>query len=126
MIPQLVHPWVPRQMVLRGLHLFAELRWSVPDALCAAKELDAVLFNQLPMAHQPAMDLLFWRALCRLYARNALVTAQLTRIASLVTELASKPSAHYASVFRAAGCYQEPIAKSLPCLKHLDVLRCIS
>ena len=41
-----------------GLPLVAVLIWLVPDAPFAAKELDAVLLNQLPTAHQLAMGLL--------------------------------------------------------------------
>ena len=119
MIPQLVHPWMPRQMVLVGLPLVAELIWLVPDALCVAQELDAVLSNQLPMAHQPVMDLLFWRALYQFHARNALVAAWLARIASFVTAFVNKPSTRHAAVIQATGCNQEPIAKFLPYLQPL-------
>ena len=44
-------------MVLVGLPLEVGLIWSVPDAPFAAEELDAVLSNQLPAAHQQAEDL---------------------------------------------------------------------
>ena len=44
-------------MVLVVLPWVVELIWLVQDALCVAKELDVVLLNQLPTAHQPAMDL---------------------------------------------------------------------
>ena len=57
MILQLVHPWWPQKMVWGGLPLEVVLIWSVPDAPFAAEELDAVLSNQLPAAHQPAEDL---------------------------------------------------------------------
>ena len=57
MIPQLVHPWWPRKMVLVGLPLVVVLIRSVPDAPFVAEKLYAVLSNQLPMAHQPAEDL---------------------------------------------------------------------
>ena len=57
MIPQPIHPWLPQKMVLGGLPLVEELIWLVPDAPFAAKKLDAVLSNQLPVAHQPAEDL---------------------------------------------------------------------
>ena len=60
-----------------GLPLVAELIWLVHDALCAAKERDAVLSYQLPKFHQLAIDLLFWRALCRFHACDALVAARL-------------------------------------------------
>ena len=57
MIPQLIHPWWPQRMVWGGLPLEVVLIWLVPDASFAAEELDAVLSNQLPVAHQPAEDL---------------------------------------------------------------------
>ena len=57
MIPQPIHPWLPQKMVWGGLPLVEELIWSVPDAPFAAEELDAVLVDQLPMAHQPTMYL---------------------------------------------------------------------
>ena len=57
MIPQLAHPWLHLKMVLVGLPLVAVLIRLVPDAPFAAWELDAVLSNQLPAAHQPAEDL---------------------------------------------------------------------
>ena len=57
MIPQLNHPLLPQKMVLGGLPLEVVLICSVPDALFAAKELDAVLSNQLPTAHQLAVGL---------------------------------------------------------------------
>ena len=57
MILQLVHSWWPRKMVLVGLPLVVLLICWVPDAPFAAKELDAVLSNQLPAAHQQAQDL---------------------------------------------------------------------
>ena len=56
MILQLVHPWWPQKMVWGGLPLEVVLIWSVPDAPFAAEELDAVLSNQLPAAHQQAED----------------------------------------------------------------------
>ena len=74
----------------------------MPDALCVAKELDAVLLNQFPTAHQPTMDLLFWRALLRLHAHDALIVAWLARIASFTVALARKPSACHAAVLRVA------------------------
>ena len=42
-------------MVWGGLPLVVVLIWLVPDALFAAEELDAVLSNQLPTAHQLAV-----------------------------------------------------------------------
>ena len=57
MIPQLVHPWWPRKMVLVGLLLVVVLICWVPDAPFAAEELDVVSSNQLPAAYQPAEDL---------------------------------------------------------------------
>ena len=70
----------------------------VPDALFAAEELDAVLSNQLPMAHQPAMGSLFLRAPCLFHACNAQVAAQLARNATFAVALASKPVACHAAV----------------------------
>ena len=57
MIPQPIHPCLPQKMVWGGLPLVEELTWLVPDAPFAAEELDAVLSNQLPAAHQQAEDL---------------------------------------------------------------------
>ena len=57
MIPQPIHPWWPRKMVLVGLPLEVVLIWLVPDAPFAAEELDAVLLNPLPTAHQLTVDL---------------------------------------------------------------------
>ena len=57
MIPQPIHPWLPQKMVWGGLPLVEELILSVPDAPFAAEELDAVLADQLPTAHQLAEDL---------------------------------------------------------------------
>ena len=91
-------------MVLGGLPLVAVLILLVPDALFAAKELDAVLSNQLPMAHQLAMGSLFLRAPCLFHARDAQVAAQLARNATFATALASKPIAHHATIFRATKC----------------------
>ena len=82
----------------------AVLIWLVPDALFAAKELDAVLSNQLPMAHQLAMGLLFLRARRLFHARNAQVAAQLARNATFATALASKPITCHAAILRAVEC----------------------
>ena len=57
MIPQPSHPWLPQKMVWGGLPLVEELILLVPDAPFVAKELDAVLADQLPTAHQLAEDL---------------------------------------------------------------------
>ena len=57
MIPKPIHPWLPHKMVWGGLPLVVVLIYLVPDAPFVAKELDAVLSNQLPAAHQPAEDL---------------------------------------------------------------------
>ena len=57
MIPRPTHPWLPQKMVLVGLPLVEELILSVPDAPFVAKELDAVLEDQLPMVHKLAEDL---------------------------------------------------------------------
>ena len=76
----------------------------MPDALYAAKKADATSSNQLLTAHQPAMDLYFLRAICLFHECDALVAAQLARIASFVVALASKPSTHHAAVLRVAKC----------------------
>ena len=98
MTPQLNHPWLPRKMVLGGLPLVMERTWLVPDALFAAKELDAILSNQLPTAHQLAMSSLSWRALRLFHARNSQVAAQLARNATFAVALASKSLACHAAI----------------------------
>ena len=114
MIPQPIHPWLPQKMVWGGLPLVVVLiRW-VPYALFAAKELDAVLSNQLPMAHQLAMGLLFLRSPHLFHARDAQFAAQLARNATFATALASKPVAHHAAIFKAAKCNRVLVAKFLP------------
>ena len=57
MIPQLFCPWLPHTMVLGALPWVEKRIWPVHDALSMAEELDVVLLNQFPTAHQPAMDL---------------------------------------------------------------------
>ena len=52
MIPQPIHPWLHQKMVWGGLSLVEELILLVLDAPFVAKELDAVLADQLPAAHQ--------------------------------------------------------------------------
>ena len=78
--------------------MIAELIWLVQNALCAAKEHDAVLLYQLPMFHQLAMDSLFWRALCQFHACNALIAAQLARMLTFAIAPASKPSVCHVAV----------------------------
>ena len=56
---------------LGGLPLVEELILLVLDAPFVAKELDAVLVDQLPTAHQPIVGLLFWTGLCLFLARDA-------------------------------------------------------
>ena len=56
MIPQPIHPWLPQKMVWGGLPLVEELILLVPDAPFAAKELDAVLEDQLPTACYSGQD----------------------------------------------------------------------
>ena len=58
MILQLVHPWLGWKVLLGGLTLFVDWIWYVHDALFAAKELDSVLSNQLPMVYLQAINLL--------------------------------------------------------------------
>ena len=60
---------------------------SVPDALFAAEELDAVLFNQLPAAHQPAMGSLFLTGLHLFLARDAQVAASVLKMRHLLLDL---------------------------------------
>ena len=104
---------------LGGLPLVAVLIRLVPDAPFAAEELDAVLSNQLPAAHQPAMGSLFLTGLHLFLAHNAQVVAQHVENASFADGLASKPGARHAAVLLIAGCGRAPIAKSLPYLQCL-------
>ena len=76
MIPQPIHPWLPQKMVWGGLPLVAVLIRFMPDAPFVAKELDAVLSNQLPAARRPAMGSLFLTGLHLFLACNAQVAAQ--------------------------------------------------
>ena len=76
----------------------------MPDALFAAKELDAILSNQLPTFHQLATGLLFWRALCQFQACDDLIAARLARMLTFAVAPVSKPSIHHAIVFRVAEC----------------------
>ena len=71
MIPQPIHPWLPQEMVWGGLPLVEELILLVLDAPFAAEELDAVLVDQLPMAHQLIVGLLFWIGLLLFLAHDA-------------------------------------------------------
>ena len=81
-----------------GLPLEVVLICSVTDALFAAKELDAVLSNQLPAAHQPAMDSLFLTGLLLFLACDAIVAVWLARILIFAVAPASKPSICYVAV----------------------------
>ena len=117
MIPQPFHPWLPQKMVWGGLPLVAVLIRLVPDAPFAAEELDAVLSNQLPAAHQPAMGSLFLTGLLLFLARDAQIAAQHVENASFAAGLASKPVACHAAILLIDGCDRAPIAKSLPCLQ---------
>ena len=101
-------------MAWGGLPLVEELIWLVPDAPFVAEELDAVLSNQLPTAHQPAMGSLFLIGLCLFLARDARVAAQYVETASFAAGLAIKPVACHAAVLLIAKCNQELAAKSLP------------
>ena len=105
-------------MVWGGLPLVAVLILLVPDAPFAAKELDAVMPNQLPAARQPAMGLLFLTVLHLFLAYNAHVAAQLVESASFAAGLASKPVAHHAAVLLFAECNQVLATKSLPYLQR--------
>ena len=91
-------------MVLGGPPWVAEQMWWVQDALLVAKELDAVLLNQLPMAHPQAMDLLSWIKPCWFLALDALAVVQLVKMQTFAIALATKPNAHHAAVFRAIIC----------------------
>ena len=84
-------------MVLGVLTWVVNLIWLAHDALCTAEVIDAVLLNQIPMAYQLAMDLLFLRALCRFLAHNALIAAQLARMLTFAVAFASKPRIHRAA-----------------------------
>ena len=126
MMPRLSHPWSPRKMVWGGLPLVAVLIWLVPDALFTAKELDSVLSNQLPMAHQLAVGSLFLIELCQFRGLYAQVADRLIETATSAIALAIELVAHHAAVLRVAGCDRELAAKSLPylqcqgrCLMHL-------
>ena len=99
--------------------MVVELICLMHDALCATKNIDAVLLYQLLMLHQLAMGLLFWRALCRFHAHDALVAARLARILTFAIAPVSKPSVCHVAVLQVAGCNQEPSSKSLPYLQHL-------
>ena len=92
MIPYLSHPLLPQKIVWGGLPLVAVLIWLVPDAPIAAKELDAVLSNQLPAAHQLAMGSLFLTGLLPFLAHDAQVAAQHVESTSFAAGLAIKPS----------------------------------
>ena len=100
------------------------IRW-VLDALFVAKELDAVLSNQLPMAHQLAVGSIFLRAPRLFLACNAQVAAQRVESASFATGLAIESSTRHTAVLPIVECNQAPIAKFLPywqcqgcCLRH--------
>ena len=87
MIPHLNHPWLPLKMVLMGLPWVALLIWPGLDALFTAEEADAASSNLLPKAHQPAMDLLFWRTLHHFHVRDALAAAWLLELCHLLLHM---------------------------------------
>ena len=89
-------------MVWGGLPLVEELILLVPDAPFAAKELDAVLADQLPAAHQPILGLLFLIGLLLFLARNAQAAAQRAESASFAVALANKLVVHHAAILQAA------------------------
>ena len=97
MIPQPTHPWLPQKMVLGGLPLVEEPILLVLDAPFAAEELDAVLEDQLPTAHQLIVGLLFWTGLCLFLAHDARVAAQHVETASFATGRAIEPVACHAA-----------------------------
>ena len=96
----------------------AVLIWLAPDALFAAKELDAVLLNQLPMAHQLAVGLLFLTEFPRFCGIYAQVADQLVESATSAVLLAVKLVAHHEAALQVAGCDRELAAKSLPYLQR--------
>ena len=71
MIPWLSYPLLPWKMVWGGLPWVAVLIWLVLDALFAAEEADSASSHLLPMAHQPAMDMLFLIGLCQFHGFDA-------------------------------------------------------
>ena len=105
-------------MVLVGLPSVVVLIWSVPDAPFAAEELDAVLEDQLPKAHQLIVGLLFWTGLCLFLACNARVAAQHVETTSFATGRAIKPVARHAAILPVAECDRVLAAKSLPYLQR--------
>ena len=91
------------------------------NALGMAKKLDAALSYQLLTFHQLAMGLLFWRALCRFHAHDALVAARLAKLLTFAISPAREPSICHAAIIQVAIYHQEPTAKSLlylQCLGH--------
>ena len=74
------------------------------NTFCVTKELAAVLLNQLPTTHQPAIDLLFLKAPCWFDGCNALATSQLARMRIFAVAPASKPRIHHAAALQAIGC----------------------
>ena len=114
MIPRPTHPLLPRKIVLGGLPWVLERIWPVPDALSAVEEADAASSNLLPMAHQPAMDLLFLIGLCQFHGLDAQVADWLVENATFAVALASEPVAHHAAILRVAKCNLVLAAKSLP------------
>ena len=118
MIPQPIHPWLPQRIVWGGLPLVEELILLVPDATFAAEELEAVLVDQPPVAHQLIVGLLFWTGLCLFLARDARVAAQHVEIASFATGRAIEPVACHAAVLPIAGCNRVLAANSLPNFQH--------
>ena len=98
MIPQPIHPWLPQKMVWGSLPLAEELIWLVPDAPFAAEELAAVLADQLPVAHQPTVGLLFSTGPLLFLASDAQVAAQRAKSATFAVALVVEPVAHHAAV----------------------------
>ena len=117
MIPQPIHPWLPQKIVWGGLPLVEELILLGPDAPFAAEERDAFLADQLPMAHQLIVGLLFWTGLLLFLAHDAQAAAQHAKSASFAVALASKPVTRHAAALLIAECNQELAAKSVPCLQ---------
>ena len=118
MIPQLAHPLLPRKMVWGGLPWVVVLIWLVLDALFVAEKADAALSNPLLMTHQPAIGLLFLKALCRFHGLDAQVADWLAGSATFATALVVKLVVHHAAILPVAKCNRVLAAKSLPYLQR--------
>ena len=118
MIPQLAHPWLPLKIVLVGLPWVVVLIWPVLDILLVAEKTDAALSNPLLMAHQPAMGLLFLKALRQFHGLDAQVAVKLAVSATFATALVIEPVVHHAAIFLVAECNRVLATKFLSYLQH--------